>query len=106
MPAEPAEIDVIAFETSDGTWIAQGVQHDIVARAKSATALRDAFRRQISANMELNKKFGRNGLEGIPPAPEKFKRLFDEAKERMSPTVAPPESYLAPGENIRITEAA
>ena len=27
------EIDVIAFETSDGTWIAQGVQHDIVARA-------------------------------------------------------------------------
>jgi hypothetical protein len=106
MPTEPAEIDVIAFEASDGAWIAQGVQYDIVARAKSPAALRDAFRRQISANMELNKKFGRHGLEGIPPAPEKFKRLFDEAKERMSPTVAPQGRYPAPGENIRITEAA
>jgi hypothetical protein len=37
------EIDVIAFETSDGIWIAQGVQYDIVARAKSAIALRVLF---------------------------------------------------------------
>lgn len=94
MPPEPTpEIDVIAFKTSDGTWIAQGVQYDIIARAPSAAALEGAFRRQIYANMELNKKFGRNGLEGIPPAPEKFKRLFNEAKAR-------------PGEHIRITEAA
>ena len=104
MTADTQEIDVIAFETSDGTWIAQGVQHDIVARAKSPSALRDAFRRQIFANMELNKKFGRSGLDGIPPAPEKFKKLFDDARERMSPTSQ--ESYVAPDENIRITEAA
>jgi hypothetical protein len=104
MSIEPIpEIDVIAFETSDGIWIAQGVQYDIVARAKSPAALRDAFRRQIFANMELNKRFGRSGLDGIPPAPEKFKRLFDDAKERMSPTTAAQENR---GENIRITEAA
>jgi hypothetical protein len=100
------EIDVIAFVTKDGTWIAQGVQYDIVARAKSPTALRDAFRRQISANIELNKKFGRSGLEGIPAAPEKFKRLFDEARERMSPTATPQESPKFSSENIRLTEAA
>jgi hypothetical protein len=56
--------------------------------------------------MELNRKFGREGLDGIPPAPEKFKKLFDEAKERMSPTTSPQESSQTPGENIRITEAA
>jgi hypothetical protein len=80
------KIEVVAFEDHNGVWFAQGVQYDIVARAKSALGLREAFSRQVAANLALNQRFGREGLEGIPPAPEKFRRMFEEAKERLSPT--------------------
>jgi hypothetical protein len=93
MPTRPApipiKIDVVAFEDPDGFWIAQGIQYDIVAQAKSVAAIRKAFSRQLAANVVLNAKFGREGLEGIPPAPEKFKRMFEAAGDELRPVARP-----------------
>jgi hypothetical protein len=93
MPTRPAptrgKIDVVAFESREGIWIAQGIQHDIVAQAKSVAAIRTAFSRQLAANFVLNARLGRKGLEGIPPAPEKFKRMFEAAREELRPLSRP-----------------
>jgi len=97
----PEKIDVIAFEAGEGLWIAQGIQYDVVARAKSVAGIREAFLRQIAANVALNAKFGREGLQGIPPAPEKFKRMFEEASERLSQTSQRAREEL----DIRLVEA-
>jgi hypothetical protein len=91
------KIEVVAFEDHNGVWFAQGVQYDIVARAKSALGLREAFSRQVAANLALNERFGREGLEG------KFRRMFEEAKERLSPTNPRP---VGEDMDIRLVEAA
>lgn len=89
-------IDVLAFEDRAGVWIAQGIQYDIVARAKSVGGIQEAFMRQLAANLALNTRFGRRGLEGIPPAPEQFRALFDDAKEMLQP--------LSPSRNPHVRE--
>jgi hypothetical protein len=99
-PSLSVKIDVVAFEDHDGYWIAQGIQYDIVARAKSAPAIREAFARQLAANFALNARLGRNALEGIPPAPERFRRMFEEAPEAMRPL------HAAEDVDIRLVEFA
>jgi hypothetical protein len=97
-------IDVVAFEDPKGNWIAQGIQYDIVARAHSVGGLREAFHRQVLANLRLNAQLGREGLEGIPPSPQHFKSLFDEAKEQLTPLAALPP--VRQELDIRVAEAA
>jgi hypothetical protein len=102
-------LDVVAFQDSNGFWIAQCIQHDITARAKSILEVRRAFARQLKANLVLNERMGRNGLDGIPSAPEKFKRAFDAAEEHMTRSGAFDEIglYIPPGQiDIRLAEAA
>ena len=98
-------IDVVAFEDRDGNWIAQGIQYDIVARAKSVGGLREAFMRQLAANLALNTRFGRSGLEGIPAAPDRFRALFEDAKEMLKPLSQPP-SRIREKLDIRLADAA
>jgi hypothetical protein len=96
------KVDVVAFEDHDGYWIAQGIQYDIVARAKSVAGIREAFIRQLHANVSVNARLGRDGLDGLPAAPEKFQRLWAEAKERMTPLGSQAQNQI----DIRIAEAA
>jgi hypothetical protein len=57
----------------------------------------------MAANRALNQKFGREGLEGIRPAPEKFRRMFEGAKDRLSPTNP---RHVSEDMDIRLVEAA
>jgi hypothetical protein len=101
-------IDVVAFVDRDGTWIAQGIQYDIAAHARSPGGLREAFMRQLAANLALNSHLGRETLEGIPPAPARFKALFEHAKEQLTPLAPPPSPPRPIREQIdmRLVEAA
>lgn len=101
---KPIHIDVVAFE-DDGYWIAQCIQYDIVARADNLTLLPRAIEREITANICINHKLGREHLEGVPPAPDRFRELFKRAKM----TIQSPELATNSGvciDQVKIAEAA
>ena len=98
----PVKIDVVAFEDQEGLWVAQGIQYDIVATARSVPDLRKAFVRQVQANLALNAKLGREGLDGIPPAPEAYRRLWEQAEVKLEPLPPHPQNNI----DMRLAEAA
>ncbi len=101
------KIDVVAFMDHDGRWVAQGIQYDIAASAKSPSGLRKAFIRTLSANLVMNAKLGREGLDGIPPAPERFRALFEEAEEQLVSVSHETETRRIPDKiDMRLVEAA
>lgn len=75
-PEKIVEIDAVAFEDAAGKWFAQCIQVDIAAHAHSLPSLAKALERQIAANILINEKAGRSGLEGIPSAPERYIEAF------------------------------
>jgi hypothetical protein len=77
-------VDVLAFQDTDGAWIAQCIQYDIVARANSLLQLEKALTRELTANLVINEKLGKHGLDGIPPSPAKFQNLFNLARAQLS----------------------
>ena len=93
-------ISVVAYRDGD-LWVAQCVEYDIAARADSLERLPRAFDRALAANMLVNAELGRSKLEGIPPAPSRFKPLFDEAQE-----IAPLEQIRPTEIRMRLAEAA
>lgn len=84
-PTAPIEIDVVAYQDACGIWVGQCIQYDIAAHAKTFSGLLKAIERTVAANICINQKLGRKGLEGIPPAPEKFRKRLDQAEYPLSP---------------------
>ncbi len=72
-------VNAVAFQ-DEGIWIAQCLEHDIVATAPSIAQLRKAFEKAVIANLCVNTELGRAGLDGIPPAPNHFKDLFESSQ--------------------------
>jgi hypothetical protein len=79
------KIHAVAFMEGD-TWVIQGIEHDIVAHAKDVTALPYAFMRAITENVFVGQHLGRKPLEGIRPAPERFRELYENAQVEVRPT--------------------
>lgn len=75
-PINLINVDAIAFEDANGMWFGQCIQFDISAHAESLPKLSRALEKKIAANVCLNEKAGRSGLEGIPAAPEKYLEAF------------------------------
>lgn len=71
-------ISAVAFP-EDGVWVVQGIEFDICTHAKSPADLPAAFARAIVENACINQHLGREGLEGIKPAPDRFREMFDHA---------------------------
>lgn len=72
------QINAIAFREGDA-WVIQGIEYDIVAHAYDVTKLPHAFMRAVIENMIITEHLGRKPLEGIKPAPEHFRSLYEEA---------------------------
>jgi hypothetical protein len=77
-------INAIAFKEGDA-WVIQGIEYDIVAHADDITAVPHAFMRAVMENMVITQHLGRKPLEGIKPAPEHFRSLYDDADLEMRP---------------------
>jgi hypothetical protein len=73
------EVSVVAFQEGD-LWVAQCVEFDIAAHAADLTNLHAALERAVIQNICINAELGRQGLDGIDPAPERFKALFERSK--------------------------
>ena len=85
-PVSLITIDAVAFEDGNGMWFGQCIQHDIAAYAESLPKLSKALEKQVVATLILNERAGRHGLEGIPPAPEKFVVAFKAGEIGLSPS--------------------
>ena len=75
-------ITAIAYEEG-GAWVIQGIEYDIVASAEDFQSLPKAFVRAVIDNVCITQHLGRKPLEGIGPAPERFRALFDQAQWEM-----------------------
>lgn len=60
-------------------WVAQCLEHDIVAQGKTFAEMRHAFEMTVLAEVQLAIDRNEKPLQGIPAAPEKFHRMWDEA---------------------------
>lgn len=72
------EVNVVAFQEGE-LWVAQCVEYDIAAFAKSLPELPRALERAVAANICANADLGRHALVGVPPAPPRFKQMFDQS---------------------------
>ena len=76
------ELNIVAYQEGN-TWVAQCVEHDIYARANSLPKLPRALERAIATNACINAELGREGFDGIPPAPKRFWNMFEQAKMKI-----------------------
>jgi hypothetical protein len=82
------KIDAVAFKEGD-IYIAQGLQYDISAQAATLGELFKKFTLAVVANMAISIDLGRNPLEGIPAAPQKFWEMFEETHVTVDVTPEP-----------------
>jgi hypothetical protein len=78
------KINAVAFKEGD-VWVIQGIEHDIVTHAYDVTKLPQAFMRAVVENMIVIQHLGRAPFQGIKPAPERFRSMFEEADTEMRP---------------------
>jgi hypothetical protein len=76
------QINAIAFKEGDA-WIVQGVEYDIVAHAYDVAKLPYAFARAVLENIIITEHLGRKPLEGIKPAPSRFREMYEHAETEM-----------------------
>lgn len=79
------EIRAIIFrDPTVDAWIAQGLEFDICAQAKTLEGVHIAFERAIVATAAAAMELGQEPFHDLPRAPEKFFRIFEHAKVRTS----------------------
>lgn len=76
-------INAVVFKHGD-VWIIQGVELDIVARAVDVADAPEAFMRAVMDSAVISEELGRRPLDGIKPAPERFRAMFARAKTALS----------------------
>ena len=67
----------VVFYKDENAWVAQCVEHDIAAFARTLKDLPRAIDRAIAANVCVNHDLGREGLDGIPEAPKRFLEMIE-----------------------------
>ena len=82
----PSEVQIraIAFQEGD-VWVVQGIEYDIAAHASDPAKVPAAFTRAILENAAIAKHLGRKPLEGIKPAPDRYREMFERASTEVRP---------------------
>ncbi len=75
----PVQIRAVAFQEGDA-WVIQGIEYDIVAHTYDVKTLAHAFSRAVTENIVITRHLGRQPLEGIKAAPERFRIMFEAAE--------------------------
>lgn len=87
-------INAVAYREGDA-WVIQGIEYDIVAHASDIVDLPNAFSRAVMENVCITEHLGRQPLQGIKPAPQRFSEMFDAADWEVRPTKPQPVADLA-----------
>jgi hypothetical protein len=99
---ESFEVNVLAFREGE-LWVAQCIEYDISARSDTLESAMTAFRRAFAANLAANRELGRNALDGVPPAPQHYREMFESGKSVQEKLPAGRPVAVA---DLRVAEAA
>ena len=72
------KFNALLFKRGDW-WVAQGIEYDIVAQAKTIEDLDYEFQRAIVAEMIIAVKHGEEPFANLSPAPEVYYDLWQDA---------------------------
>lgn len=81
---KPIELRAVVFREGDA-WVVQCIEYDIAAHAATITDLEHAFMRAVFENCIITEHLGRKPLEGIKPAPDRFRHMYEEAQHEITP---------------------
>ncbi len=87
------QIRAVAFQEGD-VWVIHGVEFDVVAQAKDLMDAPAAFLKSLISTMLINQRLGRNGLEKISAAPERYLEMFENATVELKPLGPMPTTEL------------
>lgn len=73
-------INVLIFP-NDGLWIAQGLEHDIVAQGNSIDHVEQRFVHTLVAQVLMDSMEGKEPLANLGPAPEKCMNGFTKGRK-------------------------
>lgn len=82
--SEEKTLHVLIFREGDW-WVAQYLEHDIAAQAKSLDDLSYELQRVLVGTMVANLQNGLPGLGRLPRAPERYWKAFDRARLQVQP---------------------
>ena len=68
---------VVAFREGD-YWIAQCLEHDICVQAPDVETLQGRLNITLLAEDITQRKYGKGGIETLPPAPEHFFHMWEK----------------------------
>lgn len=102
-PTAGRTIRAIAYQEGD-LWIVQGLEYNIVTRARSMGDVPSAFVRALVERVHIGRHLGIPPFDGLEPAPERFERLYEQATR--PETVTPPPGIEAERMEIRLLERA
>ena len=103
------QINAVAFQEGGdhGLWVVQGIEYDIVAHCSSVEAIPDAFMRAVIENARITEHLGRKPLEGIRPAPDRFREMYNRSKTELKPVaLSAPVSTMRPDLSVRVLGSA
>jgi hypothetical protein len=88
-------------------WVAQCVDYDICAGGESISDAQVNFSSLLATEVCLNLENNRGMLDGIPPAPAHFEKLFTASQERLEqlPIELPRGEDVPPAHVIRAVAA-
>jgi hypothetical protein len=79
MTAMPRALRIIVFQEDD--WLcAQLVDYDLAAQAETLEGLYKAIDKMIRAHILVREKHGLIPFSDLPPAPDKFRVMFERSK--------------------------
>jgi hypothetical protein len=84
MTGSRIQVNAVAFKQGDA-WVIQGTEYDIVAHAWDVLKVPHAFAQAVMENIIITKHLGREALDGIKPAPARFREMFKQADTEMRP---------------------
>ncbi len=68
----------VVYVLEDGYWLAQCLEYDIVAQAKTMKDLPEAFALVFASHVSIRLAHQQDPFEGVPPAPAKYWDLHRE----------------------------
>ena len=80
-PASGKRYTIRAVVLQEGEWLsAQCLEYDIATQARTLDDLSYELQRIIAGHIATSRKFGKKPFEGVPKAPEKYWKMFEQSK--------------------------
>ena len=87
-----SEMSVLIFKES-GWWVAQCLEYDIAAQARTLKDVQYEFQRVFLGRIFAAQELGIDPFEGIPPAPDEYRRIVKDASKTLRVELRPIENF-------------